>query len=146
MLAISKCVCYFLAFNAAQHYNPAPGVPKMKNCLIALLALVAQSSFADTISLSPGDSVSLGDYSITCQNGGNSGGANIGSADCNGAGRAFSKTLAACAELHNGGTCADIYWPKFKANYPNCIYAGQSFCIDYCSELHNGGICAEKCQ
>ncbi len=116
---------------------------KLRNLFLLFALLFSVQSFAVELNLSGGESVIIKantETKVTCGGGSGSG------LDCDSAAAAFRNTLSYCNKSYNGGYCAETYWPKYKANNPNCVHTGVYYCLEYCSKSYNGGYCAEKCQ
>lgn len=114
----------------------------MKNTLIALTLLFAHSASAATLQLSGGETAVIEANvrtTVSCS-------ADGGGPSCSQAAASFRATLAACNNQYGGGYCAETHWPKFKASYPSCAYAGVEACIESCTKQYGGGYCAAKCQ
>lgn len=115
----------------------------MKQALIALALFFAHSATAATLQLSGGEIATIEANvrtTVSCNADGGDG------PSCTQVAAAFRATLAACNKQYGGGYCAETHWPKFKASYPSCAYAGVDACLESCSKQYGGGYCAAKCQ
>ncbi len=109
---------------------------------IVLSFLFSGTSIAGDLNLSGGESAIIESNTltrVTC------GGGSGGISDCQGAVEGLRALLNSCVKSYGGGYCADRYWPTFKKDHPNCIYAGLSACLDACEKSYSGGYCADRC-
>ncbi|MGZ3770711.1 MAG: hypothetical protein ACXVCP_13985 [Bdellovibrio sp.] len=112
----------------------------MKKIFILMTLFVSQA-FAAELKLNNGESAVIlanANTRVICS-------AN-NSENCETAAATFKKYLDLCYKSESGFNCAGTHWPKFKANYPNCIQAGVDYCIDYCYKSASGAACANLCQ
>lgn len=108
---------------------------------VVFISLLACQAFSAELVLNGGESAIIQPNvatKVTC--GGSSSGMS-----CTDPIKGLTTLIDACKSVHNAAYCADKYWPGFKENNPQCVYAALNICIDNCKTVHNAAYCADRC-
>lgn len=115
----------------------------MKHFSLAIFFAISSLAFGAELQLNGGESATIQanvTTQVTCGGGSSGGGGN----SCETAAKGFEKLLEYCSKSYSSGDCVTTHWPRYKANNPNCIYAGLDACLTYCSRSFSSGDCANS--
>lgn len=114
----------------------------MKTLMSLIFLLAASHSFAGTINLFDGDSVTINPNrytTVTCSADGQT------TTNCEKAADLLTRKFKSC---QNAGAawCVTEIWPNWKANNPDCVEEGSLACMEFCSPSAGSGWCTRNCQ
>jgi hypothetical protein len=84
--------------------------------------------------------VTVDGQTYSCTPGGSSGG------DCASKVGGFNDQAKNCQLSYGAQWCFNDLWPKFKANFPNCVYDANQACFDLCKKSNGPQFCYNTCQ
>lgn len=110
---------------------------------IAALAMgIATAADAATLSLNPGDTVTIQPNTattVTCA-------AGPATPDCSRAIATYQSRYSTCKRSYPASTCFNNEWPAFKSRAPACVVDAFDACVQTCEESYPASTCFNNCR
>jgi hypothetical protein len=110
--------------------------------LSALAMGIATAAYAATLTLNPGDTVTIQpNYptTVTCA-------AGPAAPDCTRAIATYQSRYNACKRSYPASTCYNNEWPAFKSRAPACVVDAFDVCVQTCEESYPSSTCFNNCR